>query len=187
MTRVWSELRRASLQKNMHATREAALWSRIDRGVGPDACWVWPGAHNRRGYGHMTFRGKTIATQYIAFEEANGPVPAGMCVMHTCDNPPCCNPAHLKLGTVLDNNADKVAKLRHCYGANHNKARFTEQQVLEIRRRADAGETRAALAREFGVGYGAIDAIAKRRTWKRLPEADPLIHNTNTTKKETTA
>jgi hypothetical protein len=83
-----------------------------------DDCMVWRGARNGCGYGAKRIGGKVRSTHRLAWEWANGTIPDGMCVLHRCDNPPCCNPSHLFLGTVADNNRDRKAKGR---GYNRNK------------------------------------------------------------------
>lgn len=89
------------------------FWSKIDRSGGPAACWPWIAGHNRDGYGSFRVDDHTELAHRVAWAEANGPVPDGMDVLHTCDNPPCCNPRHLFLGTAADNARDSVAKGRH--------------------------------------------------------------------------
>ncbi len=98
--------------------RITLFWSRIQKADG-DACWPWQGHtgatdHCRFGSG----KGRVGAHRY-AYELTYGPIPAGMCVCHRCDNPPCCNPAHLFLGTKADNNHDTKAKGRAARGDNH--------------------------------------------------------------------
>jgi len=101
----------------------------------------------------------------------NGPIPDGMQVLHRCDNPPCCNPAHLFLGTQADNIADMIAKRRGgaVSGEAHYRAKLTADQVSAIRARYAAGETQVALAREFGVSQTNISRIVRGTTWVSHP------------------
>lgn len=80
--------------------------------VQPDGCIVWTRSVDRWGYGRITANGKQVGTHRVAYEIAYGPIPDGLLVRHSCDNPPCCNPAHLLLGTVQDNADDRVARGR---------------------------------------------------------------------------
>jgi hypothetical protein len=66
------------------------LWERVERGAG---CWEWPGSRNAHGYGQVKV-GSIRRAHRLAWTLAFGPIPAGMNVCHTCDNPPCCNPTH---------------------------------------------------------------------------------------------
>ena len=76
-------------------------------------CHLWTGYRDPVGYGRMYINGAKRIAHRIAWEVAHGPIPEGMIVMHAvCDNPPCCNPEHLKLGTQADNARDRVRKGR---------------------------------------------------------------------------
>jgi hypothetical protein len=89
------------------------LWARVTI-AGPDECWPWQERSRlREGYGKMYVAGRVLPAHRIVWTLVNGPVPVGLFVLHRCDNPPCCNPAHLFLGTKADNTHDMIAKGRH--------------------------------------------------------------------------
>lgn len=75
-------------------------------------CIEWAGARNRQGYGITYKDGKGRRAHRVAWEEANGPIPEGLFVCHSCDNPPCVNSEHLFLGTPNDNVQDMLRKGR---------------------------------------------------------------------------
>jgi hypothetical protein len=75
-------------------------------------CWEWQGGKNNIGYGMMRDDLKMRTTHRVSYEEHKGPIPAGLCVMHSCDNPICCNPDHLSLGTHKQNTQDMMSKGR---------------------------------------------------------------------------
>lgn len=81
---------------------------------GPDECWPWAGTINTNGYGHFSAgsRGQTHIASRVAWFLANGRQPQES-VCHSCDNPPCCNPAHLWVGTHDQNMKDMQRKARH--------------------------------------------------------------------------
>jgi HNH endonuclease len=89
---------------------------RLENGIAkstPDACWEWQRQRNWGGYGRLTLPNqRKILAHRLAWELEFGPIPDGLWVLHRCDNPPCCNPAHLFLGTTLDNTRDMDAKGR---------------------------------------------------------------------------
>lgn len=98
---------------NRDATITRRLGATVDRSAGPDGCWPWRGARNARGYGRVYYAaGRYVHAHRAAYEAARGPVPPGGILLHSCDNPPCCNPAHLSVGTRADNSADMAAKGR---------------------------------------------------------------------------
>jgi DNA-binding transcriptional regulator YiaG len=142
---------------------------RVDLGISTP-CIEWDGARSSNGYGSKWHEGKAQSTHRIAWQEANGPIPDGLCVLHRCDNPPCINIAHLFLGTQADNMHDKEAKGRQTppprhVGETHPQAKLTLEQVRSIRSRA-AGVTNTELARTYGVSKSTIGLIIKGRKWK---------------------
>jgi hypothetical protein len=88
----------------------------------PSGCWEIQGFRHPEGYGAMSYRGKQLRAHKLMHMLTKGEIPSGKIVMHTCDNPPCCNPDHLELGTKADNNRDMFAKKRNVY----NPARYTK-------------------------------------------------------------
>ncbi len=98
-----------------HRSRPVAerFWSKVVKT--DDGCWGWNGATTPFGYGRMTAgsRGAGLLRAHrVSWELHYGPIPAGLLVLHHCDNPPCVRPNHLFLGTMLDNSRDAVAKGR---------------------------------------------------------------------------
>ena len=99
-------------------TVEARLLSHLVRQ--PNGCLEWDG-YTLRGYGRLWIGKQRVPVHRLAWEFANGrPVPAGKMILHSCDNPPCCEPTHLRPGTAADNSADMVSRGRgHKQGVDH--------------------------------------------------------------------
>ena len=149
-------------------------------------CWTWQGTCDDNGYGRLQTKGaRNRKAHRLAFDLFFADVPADRCMLHRCDNPPCCNPAHLYVGTQKDNAADREARGRgnHATGARNGRtthpdatargernshATLTTADVLSIRRRTIEGERQHTLAAEYGIGQTAISAIAIGRTWKHV-------------------
>lgn len=146
------------------------FWAKVDKSGGPDACWEWQGTRAPNRYGSVTFHNRAVSTHRLAWELTHGPITDGLWVLHRCDNPPCCNPAHLFLGTPTDNAQDRNAKGRAntARGERTGHAKLTDAQVLDIRARYAAGETGRALAREYGVSPAAVSNIMTGKRWRHL-------------------
>ena len=143
----------------------AHFWERVDASGGPDACWPWTASRFDTGYGCVWAAGKARKAHRVAWSLVNGEIPAKVRILHTCDNPPCCNPGHLFAGSSRDNTADMLAKGR---GNRHGRRVLTEPQVLSIRERYAAGATLKELGVEHDVSHVAIWKVVKRETWKHV-------------------
>jgi hypothetical protein len=96
---------------------DANWWSKVAK-RGADQCWPWTAGRDKNGYGRFAIflgykRQRHVRAHRFGYELLFGPIPEGQVVCHSCDNPPCCNPAHWFLGTPRENNDDKIAKGRH--------------------------------------------------------------------------
>lgn len=133
------------------------------------ACRVWTGKTDRDGYGIISIDYKKVRVHRLAWTLAYGPILGGLHVLHHCDNPPCIDIEHLFLGTVADNNADKMQKGRGRYvlppvrrGESHPNAKLTDAQVAEIRRRSTGARgEQTAMAKEYGVSQVRISQLLR--------------------------
>ncbi len=151
--------RRASLQRRLNANIRIG---------GVDDCWEWTSkAVNKYGYGRMTAgRGVNLKSHRVAYALANNSSPGGLDVCHKCDNPPCCNPKHLFLGTAQDNIDDAKEKGRtksppvHT-GERHHNAVISDEGVENIRNDRRSYTVLAAL---YNTTTKTIYRIKKRQT-----------------------
>jgi len=136
---------------------------------GPDECWLWELACDKNGYGLFTVRIKgqwrKRNSHRVAYIIANGTISNRVCVLHTCDNPPCCNPNHLFKGTHQDNMLDRDRKGRS------GSAKLREADVREIFTLYNMGNW---TYEELRVRYGlfneeSIGRIIRRKTWRHVP------------------
>lgn len=152
--------------------RPPSFDSRVDR---TGTCHVWTGATTTYGYGTLIVAGHRVRAHRLAWERANGPIPAGLFVLHHCDNPPCVKTesdgrwpdGHLFLGTKADNTRDMLAK-----GRNVFRSKITEAQALEIVRLRTQGISADQIAETFGISRDYIYGITRGRAWARLPRPE---------------
>lgn len=147
------------------------FWAKVDKS---GECWEWTGGLGGGIYGNFWLNGKTVGAHRLSYI-LHHPLTIDLwehreiLVCHTCDNPKCINPAHLFLGSGVDNMKDMVAKGRSCLGIKNQKVKLIEQQVRGIRKKyANGSITRLQLALEYEVSVSAITDIILRRTWKHL-------------------
>jgi len=154
----------------MQGTLEERFWAKVEK-RGPDECWEWTASVNTCGYGALGSGkrdGLLVLAHRLAWKLASGPVPAGLCVCHTCDNRRCVNPTHLFLGTPADNMADMTAKGREARGESQGLAKLTNVDVRDIRTSFKNGIKQSVLARRFEVSRSTIHMVVRRKTWARI-------------------
>jgi hypothetical protein len=158
---------------------KARFWAKVAISE-PDQCWEWRVRRNPQGYGSFNLNGKTQRAHRLAYALAYGPIPDGQLVCHHCDNPPCCNPAHLFAGTHADNMRDKTLKGRnirpvrdesavnYVRGESNNLSKLNEDIVRAIRQRKASGDRTNDLAAEFRVDRTLIWQIVARKVWAHV-------------------
>jgi len=140
---------------------------RVKRGI-IDECWPWTAGTFRNGYGQfIRSNGSHITASRFAWIFAHGEIPDSICVLHKCDNPVCCNPDHLFLGTRGDNNRDAISKGRWNppRGESHGRSIINEDLVLKIR--DDTGSA-AQLGRKYALDAAHVWKIRAQRLWNHV-------------------
>lgn len=138
---------------------KARFWSKvISKRHGE--CWEWKNSTiTRRGYGRFKLGGKGLAPHRVSYEIANGPIPEGMYVCHTCDNRGCVNPDHLWLGTPGDNVRDMHAKGRFRGGSPKGKRVLSPEQRQELLDESAKGVTPTLLGKKFDLSRQQVHNI----------------------------
>ncbi len=174
------------------------FWSKVDA-RGKLECWPWLAGTDKGNYGLFWLNGRNMRASKVAYAISNGDVRRGLCICHTCDNPICVNPNHLKCWTNLRNRRDSCAKGRQASGRRHGTylhperilrgdnhpmhlhpesvprgerngcAKLTADQVLEIRRMPGPP---SRIARIFGISRRHAANLRAGRFWRHiLPSA----------------
>lgn len=138
-----------------------------------NGCWERDGA--RRGsMGYSTIGNepgrlpRNIYGHIVSYEFYKGPIPPGMLVRHSCDNPVCVNPDHLSLGTYQDNKDDCIERNRHNKGVKQHLARLNDDLVRSIRMDSGTGETAKSIAARLGVSDQTVLDVLNGKTWKHV-------------------
>lgn len=146
---------------------EDRFWPKVAKGE-PSDCWHWTAYVATHGYGQIALSGRRRESSHrVAYELAFGAIPKGLCVCHKCDNRLCCNPAHLFLGTIAENNADMKAKGRHSGGDRRKCVLLTPAKVARIRAMAAQGILRRVIAHEIGISKSYVGRVLRGEA--RLP------------------
>ena len=178
----------------MRQTLAQRFWSKVVI-RGESDCWEWRAYRNKFGYGQIGYMRRKVAATHIALLLDGRPRPEGFFALHSCDNPGCVNPHHLRWGTDRDNKADATLRGRWANGDRHNsrtrpdripkgswhwstrnrqsiqkgqdhhQAKLSEKEVLAIR---CSKEKLVPLAQKYGVSISAISNIKRGKGWKHI-------------------
>ena len=153
-----------------HAPPEVRFWRYVEK---TDGCWLWVGgSKSQKGYGKIEIKGKHKLAHRLSYEIHKGPIPDGLLVMHSCDNPSCVNPDHLSVGTQSQNILEAFAKGRknavppHVFGESCGASKISEKVAIEILASKDPSK---ALMARYGVSKSIIQRLRAGDTWKHLP------------------
>lgn len=145
------------------------FWSYVHI-AGEDDCWNWIGGR-ANGYGIFRIGKRSIGSHRFSYLMANGNIPDDLLVMHSCDNPSCVNPKHLRAGTQTENISDMYKRNRAVdnSGENSAHAKVTEKEVIEIREKYYKDNiTQSQLSKMYNLSQPSVNEIIHRRTWKHI-------------------
>lgn len=136
------------------------FWSRVDQSGGPQRCWPWIASRHRQGYGRFypPERPGGVTAHAYALQLSSGEQPGGRHALHSCDNPCCCNPAHLRWGTHSDNMCDVELRGRR------PTTKLTPDLVRAMR--AEPKQPLGPLAAKYGVSVPTVSEVLNRNTWR---------------------
>ena len=176
---AWREKKKLGLpigNPGRPANTPDVLWSKVDK-KGEDECWPWLGFKNEQGYGRVQINEWSYYAHRVIFDLANPGVinrkaPKSYAetgfLLHSCDNPACCNPKHLRVGTHAENTADKVAKNRQKRFPNDTgpRCKLTMEQAREARKLRLEGVSVRELAKRFGLSLPSMKTLIRGDSYK---------------------
>lgn len=150
------------------------FWEKVDFS-GPEtrpglgACWLWTG-HTNSGYGAFRVGDSFQGAHRVAWVLQNGPIPPGMCVLHSCDVRSCVR--HLFLGTKKDNARDalKKGRLKSQHHETNSNARINMSIARQIRLECGEGNSQLSVAKKFGISESQVNNIVHHRQWVESQE-----------------
>lgn len=154
---------------------ESRFWEKVDK-RDDNECWNWTAKLDKNGYGRIGLGGRDkgmARSPRIAYLLCYGVDPGDQWVLHSCDNPSCVNPKHLRLGSAGDNNKESFDKGRNpnprLPGESNPYRKLTGTSVKEIRERYSKGDiSQQSLAEEYGVDQTCISNIVRRKSWPHV-------------------
>jgi hypothetical protein len=164
--------------RKTHTSSPETFWQRVDQSAGPGDCWPWMLGLDPHGYGQLSYKGKLWKAHRLAITLATGVnLPKSIngeraVVLHSCDNPGCCNPKHLTLGTQSENVRDMMAKGRHRtqpqWGSKNGASKLSAPVGLDRRARRASGVEIAIISRQFALSYDYTQKILSGKKWPHV-------------------
>ena len=144
---------------------ETLFWKHVDK-LSKNECWNWKASTGTPGYGNLWNGSKNVTAHRVSWIINYGNIPNKMFVCHKCDNRRCVNPAHLFLGSQLDNMHDMInknrAKKTPCYGFKNNLTKISFSSITKIRKQYSAGNiSQAKVAKKFKVSQAHVCDIIR--------------------------
>lgn len=149
------------IPKSFSEKDKARFWAKVNK---TPSCWLWT-AGLVNGYGTFGINYMTLRSNRVSYALHKGPIPKGLQVCHSCDNPACVNPDHLFLGTNHDNVLDKVKKKRQAKGEKSALSKLKESDILAIRKMNVRQED---IAKKFNIDQSNVSYIKSGKTWKHI-------------------
>ena len=160
-------------------TVEERFWSHVNtHNEDEDECWEWTASRDKDGYGKFKVCGKSVRSHRFVLELNEGELKSGEHALHTCDNPPCCNPYHIYKGDQQDNMQDMINRNRtnpmfgrkygYASGEDHGNSKTTELDVIAMRKLYDAGFTQKYIEDKFNMSHTQVCRIVNRTAWKQV-------------------
>lgn len=162
----WHEAGSTAIETSKSPGREWLARNTLTLGA-TDECVIWPFRLSSAGYATVMIGEKNRQVSHLVLEahgQTRPPRPNNF-ALHSCDNPACINPHHLRWGSARDNSNDAIERDRMRKGETNGAHRLTADDVLQIRRQLAQGAAKRALARQYGVDQKSIHNIARRTTW----------------------
>lgn len=154
------------------------FWSNVNK-ASEKECWNWKLSTDRYGYGKAKIGGLFYSSHRAAYEIGNGEINQLLFVLHSCDNPICCNPLHLFQGTHLENMKDKVKRNRSA--KIYTPTKLDQEKANEIRRLfLKEKKSKHELSRLYQVSPQAIRDVIARRFWNHDITPGVLNHDRTT-------
>ncbi len=148
-------------------SKEERFWSKVIVTANAERCWEWQGSIVSGGYGGASYKNKSIRAHVLAWYFTYRKFPTKF-LLHSCDNPPCVNPNHLREGTHQQNMDDAVKRNRFPKGEASYLAKLTNEKVIQIRELLKTKITQTAIALQFGIDQSTVSYIKSGRNWRHV-------------------